>query len=75
MEYIWVSRYFSQRLTINFDIAAEQALDTGIYIICSRVYPVRLHNPVLIVSFQVRYVGLASVMYVYACRNNMFNDH
>ena len=55
---------------INFDIATEQALDTGFYIIHSRVYSDHLHHAVLgliTVNFQARYFGLCSVMYVYAC--------
>ena len=39
----------------------------GVYIIRSRVYPVHLHNLVLIVNSQVRYFGLSFVMYVYTC--------
>ena len=69
MECIWVSRYFSQWAD-HINMAAEEALDTGIYIIRSRVYPGHLHDAVLgliIVNFQSRYVGLCSVMYIYAC--------
>ena len=61
---------FLTGLFISIDIAAEQALDMGIYIICFRMYPRHLHDamPGLIIpNFQARYFGLSSVMYVYAC--------
>lgn len=37
MEYIWVSQYFFGS-TIYFDIAVEQALDTGVYTVCLSLY-------------------------------------
>ena len=52
---------------IYSDVAAEQALDMGVYVIHFGVYPGHLHSPMLIVNFQVRYLGLCYVMYVYAC--------
>ena len=70
IEYIWVSECFSQWADHKFNIASEEALDTGIYIVRSRVYPGHLHDAVLgliVVNFQARYAGLCSVMYVYVC--------
>ena len=51
-------------------IAVEQALDTGIYIIRSCVYPSHLHGAMLwltIPNFHARYSGLCFIMYIYAC--------
>ena len=54
-------------IVVYSDITAEQALDTGVHIIRSRVYHGHLHNLILIINFKVRYFGLCSAMYVYAC--------
>ena len=51
-------------------MVAEQALDTDVYIVRSRVYPRHVHHPVLgltVHDFQARYGGLCTIMYVYAC--------
>ena len=48
---------------------AEKALDTGIHIVRSRVYPGHIHDRVLgliVVNFQARYFGLCNAMYVSA---------
>ena len=46
----------------------EQALDTDLYNIRSRVYPGHLHDPVLgLIIFQARYSGLCTIMYVDGC--------
>ena len=69
IEYIWVSRHFL-RIIIYSDIAAEQALDTGLNIIRSHVYTGHLYDAVLgliIINSQACYFGLCSVVYVYAC--------
>ena len=69
IEYIWVSRHFL-RIIIYSDIAAEQALDMGVNVICSRVYTGHVYDAVLgliINNSQARYFGLCSVVYVYSC--------
>ena len=63
MEYIWVSGRFS-RGDRRPDMVAEQALDMGVHIVCSRVY-ISDRSPFLAdhacLNFQVRYFGLFSV--------------
>ena len=51
---------------INFDIATEQALDTGFYIIHSRVYSDHLHHAVL--GLITEFPGsLLRVMFCHVC--------
>ena len=48
----------------------EQTLDTGVHTVRSCVYPGHFHDPVLgltVHDFQVRYCGLCTAVYVYAC--------
>ena len=75
IEYIWVSGLFPQIMMCS-NIAIDQTLDTGIYTICSCVYPGHLYNAMLwliIPNFQARYFGLCPVMYVYAfCDSSIF---
>ena len=69
IEYIWVSGHLP-RIIMCSDLSAEQALDTGIYIIRSRVYHSHLYDAMLLIvlNLQARYFGLCYVMYVYACQ-------
>ena len=60
-------------IIIYSDITTEQALDTGVHIIRSRVYPGHFHNPILIIGFKVRYFGLCSAMYVYSCCDTLIH--
>ena len=67
IEYIWVSNHFSGQLYILSNTIAEQALDTGVNTVCSRMYQ-NIHNLGLgLIVFQARYSGLCAVMYVDAC--------
>ena len=67
IEYIWVSGHFSGQLYILSNTIAEQALDTGVYTVCSRMYQ-NFHNLGLgLIVFQTRYSGLCAVTYVDAC--------
>ena len=49
-------------------MAAEQTMDTVVYVVRSRMYSNNLHDAVLgliVVNFQARYSGLCFVTYVY----------
>ena len=67
MEYIWVGGHFLEPI-MYFNMIVEEALDTHVYNVRSRVYPGHLHDTVLgLIVFQARYSGLCAVMYVDAC--------
>ena len=56
------------RTIIYSDVAADQALDTGFYVVHSRLYSNLLHDSVprlIVANFQARYSGLCFVTYVY----------
>ena len=57
-------------LYICINIVVDQALDTDVYVVRSRVYPGHFHDPILgltVHNFQTRYGGLCTIMYVSAC--------
>ena len=70
IEYIWVSECFSQWADHKFNIASEEALDTGVHIVRSRVYPGHLHDAVLgltlLISRLVMPGCVLSCMYMFA---------